>query len=104
MERYHHPLFEQARTVIEPVLAKLGFKLAEEHYHQRSFGSSLAIYTRGGGELSLVWDGREEVLELGYDSRELIEKRRQPLGPEMRTAEDIPKLGEAIKARFVDSK
>jgi hypothetical protein len=100
MDRRHDPLFEQARAVIEPVLAELGFSLAEEHYHQRSFGSSIAVYTRGSGALRLIWDGKEETLEADYDSREWLQKRIERLGVTVRTADEIPSLTEVLQTRF----
>jgi hypothetical protein len=93
-------LFEHARTVIEPVLERLGFSLAEEHYHHRSFGSAFAVYTRTDGELRLIWDAREETLSADYDSRTLIERRTDWLGPSIKTREQLPSMADALVARF----
>jgi hypothetical protein len=100
MERHHPAFFEHARVVIEPVLDRLGFSLAEEHYHQRSFGSAIAVYTRRGGELRLIWDGREGTLSVDYDSRVLLEKRIDWLGPSIKTAEELSTMAHELVAKF----
>jgi len=100
MERHHPAFFEHARTVLEPVLDRLGFSLAEEHYHQGSFGSAFAVYTRRGGELRLIWDGRDEILFADYDSRSLIDKRIDWLGPSIKTPEDLPALSDELVTKF----
>jgi hypothetical protein len=63
----HRPaFFERARDAIEPVLAELGFSVAEEHYQQRSFGSAYCVYQGRRFELRVLWDGREGALRADY--------------------------------------
>ena len=64
------------------------------------FWRAFAVYTRGGGELRLIWDGREGALSADYDAGSLIEKRIDWLGPSLRTLEGIPQLIDELKARF----
>src|SRR5215216_6236495 len=96
MEHHHPEFFEHARTLIEPALAKRGFALAEEHYHQRSFGSAIAVYWRRGGELRLIWDGKEEALTANYQTE--AEDATRWLAPPVRTSAEIQQLVDAIVA------
>jgi hypothetical protein len=98
MERYHPPVFEHARLLIEPVLAELGFSLAEEHYHQRNFGSAYAVYFHRGGELRLIWAGKEETLLAGHSNTS--QKNFDWRSPSIRSSGEIPQLIEAIQNQF----
>jgi hypothetical protein len=91
MKRRHPPLFTQARAAIEPVLTDLGFRLAEEHYHQQDFGSAYTVYRRRGDEVRLIWDGKESWIDWDY----VIDggTRQRQSGAPINSATEIGKVG-----------
>lgn len=69
--------FQEAKARFDRVLEAYGFRLAAEHYDYEHFGDGWAEYSRRGIRLRLVWDGRDEVLRLGF-RRQMLS--RIPLG------------------------
>jgi hypothetical protein len=65
--------FEQARDQLDAILAPRKFRLAQEVYNHASFGSKLAVWSRRGGSMRLVWDGREDMLLLEVQADEIWE-------------------------------
>jgi hypothetical protein len=58
------PVYEQARSRLEDVLAHAGFALASESHMPAAFGSAEAEYRRRGLRLRLTWDGKDRWLWL----------------------------------------
>jgi hypothetical protein len=58
------PVFTQARTAIESVLARYGFRITQETLAYAAFGSAEAEYRQRVHWLRLVWDGKESRLWL----------------------------------------
>jgi hypothetical protein len=52
----------RAMAELEPLLATLGYALAQEHYDHAGAGSAFVVYARRGGRLRLSWDGRDGTL------------------------------------------
>jgi hypothetical protein len=113
VDRYHHPFFERARALLEPILSELGFVLAEEHYHQHAFGSAYAVYRRAETELRLVWDGKEGALAADvaisrnpskYIDIESPNGAGKRIAGTEQTDARIERLAKVIRTAFADSK
>lgn len=64
MDRQVDPVVDHARAVLEPLLERLGFTIATEHYGPEAFGSVHTEYRRRTHRLVLVWDGKDRWLWL----------------------------------------
>ena len=54
------------REHLEPLLGDHGFSLVHEEYHPRAFGNGYSKYNRPGGELRVIFDGKEAQVILDY--------------------------------------
>jgi hypothetical protein len=54
------------REHLEPLLGDHGFSLVHEEYHPRAFGNGYSKYQCPGGELRVIFDGKESQVILDY--------------------------------------
>ena len=59
----HHIFFREAMSVLESLLADLGFDISTERYDHFSFGSAYAEYRRPSLWLRLIWDGKDQAFK-----------------------------------------
>ena len=74
MDRSRNPVWAQYQTAIEAVLEPLGFNLSTEASHYSLFGSASAEYERSDAKVELVWDGRENWLDIKVSTRDRNER------------------------------
>ncbi len=54
--------FLKVQAELEPVLERVGYTLAVEHYDHVAHGGAYAEYHRRGGRLRLIWSGKDAAL------------------------------------------